>query len=189
MTNKYKNKISSSIKIYKKLLNEKNLLKIDFLVKKILETFKNKKKIIFCGNGGSAAHAQHMAAEYVSKFKKNRKPLSAISLTTDTSILTSISNDFDYKFIFSKQIEAIGNDGDLLLCYSTSGNSNNVLEAAKVGKKKKIFTVGITGNKKNKLKTITDYYLDSPTNDVAQIQECNLIIDHIICEEVEKILC
>ena len=128
--------IDESIKTFQLLKNEKLILQIEKVINKITKCLKNKGKIIFCGNGGSAAHAQHFAAEYVSKFEKIRKPFAAVSLTTDTSIITSISNDFDYKYIFSKQIEALGLKNDILLCYSTSGNSQNTIEAAKLAKKK-----------------------------------------------------
>ncbi len=122
------------------LLNDEKIInQINLIIKKITKSLKKNGKIILCGNGGSAAHAQHFSAEYVSKFEKIRKPLSAISLTTDTSIITSVSNDFNYKYIFSKQIEALGRKEDILLCYSTSGNSQNIIEAAKSAKKKRYF--------------------------------------------------
>ncbi len=177
--------INESIKAFQLLKNEKLLLQIEKVINKITKCLKNNGKIIFCGNGGSAAHAQHFAAEYVSKFEKIRKPFSAISLTTDTSIITSISNDFDYKYIFSKQIEALGLKNDILLCYSTSGNSQNTIEAAKLAKKKGIFVISNTGNKTNKLSKCSDINIKSPSSRTSTIQECQLLIDHIICRAVE----
>tara|TARA_X000000368_G_scaffold407766_1_gene387577 strand:+ start:4934 stop:5509 length:576 start_codon:yes stop_codon:yes gene_type:complete len=169
------------------LLNDEKIInQINLIIKKITKSLKKNGKIILCGNGGSAAHAQHFSAEYVSKFEKIRKPLSAISLTTDTSIITSVSNDFNYKYIFSKQIEALGRKEDILLCYSTSGNSQNIIEAAKSAKKKGIFVVSHTGIKKNKLSKFSNINVKSPSLKTSTIQECHLLIDHIICRIVEE---
>lgn len=180
------NQLYSSI-LKLKLLNEKKIIhQIYMVINKINKTLKKKGKIILCGNGGSAAHAQHFASEYVSKFEKIRKPFAAVSLTTDTSIITSISNDFNYKYIFSKQIEAIGKKNDILLCYSTSGNSLNIIEAAKTAKKMGIFVVAHTGLKNNKLSKYANLNIKSPSTTTSTIQECHLLIDHIVCRIVEK---
>lgn len=179
--------INENIRAIKLLKSIEVMSQIQKVIELISNCFKKKGKIIFCGNGGSAAHAQHFAAEYVSKFEKIRKPLPAISLTTDTSIITSISNDYAYKYIFSKQIEAIGLKNDILLCYSTSGNSQNIIEAAKIAKKKGICVIANTGNKKNKLSEHSDLNIKSPSSRTSTIQECQLLVDHIICRAVEKI--
>ena len=150
-----------------------------------IKALKEKKKIIFCGNGGSAADSQHLSAELVSKFLKNRKPLSSISLTTNTSIITSVSNDFDYKYIFSKQIEALGTNGDVLIAISTSGKSKNIIEALKVSKKKGINNILMTGDKIIN-KKLCDIVLDVPAKRVDRIQELHILIGHIICENIEK---
>lgn len=186
MKKKIKLDINESLRAIKLLQSSKVLNQIEIVIQLIVNCFKNKGKIILCGNGGSAAHAQHFAAEYVSKFEKIRKPLPAISLTTDTSILTSISNDFNYRYIFSKQIEALGSKSDIFLCYSTSGNSKNIIEAAKIAKKKGIYVISNTGNKKNQLSKYSDLNIKSPSSKTSIIQECQLIIDHIICRSVEE---
>ena len=157
---------------------------IELFSKKIFDALNNGNKLLFCGNGGSAADSQHLCAELVSKFLKNRKPYSAMALTTNTSIITSVSNDFSYSEIFSKQIEAIGVSGDLLIAISTSGKSVNVLKAIKEAKKKRINTILLSGNKnKNKTAIIT---LNVPANRVDRIQELHIHIGHIICELIEK---
>ncbi len=176
--------ININIGNLKKLLNKKEVELISNITKLSIKTLKDKKKIIFCGNGGSAADSQHICAELVSKFLKNRKPYAAISLTTNTSIITSISNDFSYSDIFSKQIEAIGNEGDLLFAISTSGKSKNIIKAIKAAKKKKIKTILLSG-KMNKLK-IANITFNTPATRVDRIQELHIHIGHIICEIIEK---
>jgi len=168
------------------LEDKKQLNNILNATKIIVNCLKKKKKLLLCGNGGSAADSQHVAAEFVNKFRLNRSPLSAIALTTDTSVLTSIGNDFDFKFIFSKQVEAIGKKNDVLLTYSTSGNSNNILEALKIAKKKKIITIVLTGSGKGKILKHCDLAIEIPSSLTPNIQECHLIINHFICETVEN---
>lgn len=155
------------------------------LVNIITDSLIDGKKLIVCGNGGSAADSQHFVAELVSKFKKIRKPLSALALTTDSSIITSIANDFSFDQIFSKQVEALGKQGDVLIGISTSGTSNNVLNALKTAKKKKISTILLTGK-------ITNHYnyinlkIEVPSSSTARIQEIHELIYHSICEIVES---
>ncbi len=150
-----------------------------------IKALKNGKKIIFCGNGGSAADSQHLCAELVSKFLKNRKPIPSISLTTNTSTITSISNDFDYRFVFSKQIEALGKSGDILIAISTSGQSKNIIEALKVSKQKGLINILLTGNK-IKNKKYCNIVIDVPAERVDRVQELHILIGHIICENIEK---
>ena len=164
--------------------NEEKLIKV---INKIVKTIKNGNKIMICGNGGSAADAQHFAAELSGKFKHIRKPLPAIALTTNTSAITAIGNDFGFEYIFERQVEAIGKKGDLLIGISTSGNSENVLMAVKKAKELGIVTVGLFGNNGGKMKEFLDYKLIVDSNDTPKIQECHLVIYHTICEEIEKV--
>lgn len=183
--NTIKKNINDSINNLKILNDQKYFDQILKISNEIIRTIKNKKKIIFCGNGGSAADSQHLCAELVSKFLKNRQPFSSISLTTNTSTITSISNDFSFDKIFSKQIEAVGVRGDFLFAISTSGKSKNVKEATKVAKKKGIKTFLLTGLK-NKSRNTSDIVLKVPASRVDRIQEMHILIGHIICEIVEN---
>ncbi len=146
----------------------------------------NKKKIIFCGNGGSASHAQHLACELVVRYKNNRKAINAISLTTDTSNLTAIGNDYDFKYIFSRQLEAIGNKGDICIFLTTSGESKNILEAAKVAKKKLISCYSFSGKGGGKLKKIIKNNIIINSNLTSAIQSSHLILGHVYCKELEN---
>ena len=157
------------------------------LVNIITDSLIDGKKLIVCGNGGSAADSQHFVAELVSKFKKIRKPLSALALTTDSSIITSIANDFSFDQIFSKQVEALGKQGDVLIGISTSGTSNNVLNALKTAKKKKISTILLTGKIKNHYNYV-NLKIEVPSSSTARIQEIHELIYHSICEIVESSL-
>ncbi len=143
-------------------------------------------KILVFGNGGSAAQAQHFAAELVNRFLKERPALPAISLTTDTSALTSISNDISFDLVFSRQIEALGQTGDIALGLSTSGNSPNVIEAINAAKKKGMLTVVLTGRGGGKLSSLPDYLLDVPSESVPRIQEAHLFVLHLWAQMIEK---
>lgn len=151
-----------------------------------IAALKRKKKIIFFGNGGSAADAQHLAAEFVVKYSKKRSALPAISLATDTSILTAIGNDFNFNSIFSRQIEAIGEEGDIAIAITTSGNSTNLIEAIKIANKKKINTFCFSGNLGGKLKRYVRYPIIIPSKKTSAIQAVEIIIGQIYCEIVEK---
>ena len=151
-----------------------------------LQVIKNGNKILICGNGGSAADSQHFAAEFVGRYKQDRNPLPAIALTTDTSLITAISNDYGYDLIFSRQVDALGEEGDILFAISTSGNSKNVIKAVISAKKKKMITVGLLGKDGGKLKSLVDYPIIVPSYNTPRIQEVHQIIIHSICEEVEK---
>jgi len=162
---------------------------VDTLIKvidAITAVFRSGNKLLLFGNGGSAADAQHIAAELVNRFRIERPPLPAIALTTDTSILTSIANDYDYTETFAKQIRALGKEGDVALAISTSGNAANVLAAIDVCKQLKITTIGLTGGKGGKMVGKVDYLLRvSETQNTARIQETHILIDHVICELVD----
>jgi len=167
------------------LINSDLLNKIDKLSRLIHTSLKNNKKLLFCGNGGSASEASHIAAEFVGRYLKERREQPAISLTTDTSIITAIGNDYSFKEIFSKQIKAIGNRGDILIALSTSGKSENIIHAIKSAKAKGMKTVLFTGEKKFKHKKLTNFEINAPAKRVDRIQELHLVLLHNLCELVE----
>ena len=141
--------------------------------------------IFWCGNGGSAADSQHIAAEFVGRFKKDRRPLRSIALTTDTSILTCISNDYSFEEIFSRQVNALGRNGDVLVAITTSGESENIRQALIQARKMKIKTIGLFGKKGGKCKDYADTSIIVPSNTTARIQEIHILIEHLLCELVE----
>ncbi len=143
-------------------------------------------KIIWCGNGGSAAQSQHLAAELVGRYKINRPAMNSISLTVDTSNLTAIGNDYGYDIVFSRQLEGIGQKGDVLIGLSTSGNSKNVILAFEQAKKMKITTVGLVGQKEGVMHNIADYCIAAPASTSAHIQEMHITIGHLICDLIER---
>lgn len=143
-------------------------------------------KILFCGNGGSAADAQHLAAELVGRFVKERRSLPAIALTTDTSILTAVANDYDYDQVFARQVEGLGQAGDVLIGISTSGNSQNVVKAVEMAKKRGLKTVAFTGQGGGQLGQLCDATVAVPAKTTARIQEMHILVGHIICELVEE---
>jgi D-sedoheptulose 7-phosphate isomerase len=155
----------------------------------IVESFKDGNKLMICGNGGSAADAQHLAGEFMCKFLKNRNPLPALALTTDSSVLTSISNDYSYTDIFSRQVIAIGRDGDVLLGISTSGESDNVLRAFVEAKKLGIRTILLTGNIEDNRRDGVDLLIKVPSGQTPRVQEMHLLVEHIMAELVERELC
>ena len=162
--------------------------KILDVAKLLAEVFKKGGKLLVFGNGGSAADAQHLAGELVNRFKKERKPLAAIALTTDTSVLTAISNDYDYSLVFATQVEALGKKGDVALGISTSGNSPNVLKALEVAKDLGLYTVGLSGGEGGKMKGLCDYLILVPSKETPRIQEGHLLFLHLVSELVEEIL-
>lgn len=179
--------IEDSIDVKKKILNdEKLLLLISEVAQEIIKAFKNDKKVLLCGNGGSAADAQHIAAELSGKFYFDRRPLFAEALHVNTSYLTAVSNDYSYDEVFSRLIEAKGRKGDILIGISTSGNSLNVIKAIIVANNIGMITVGLTGADGGKMKDICKYLITIPSNDTPRIQEAHIMIGHIICEIVEK---
>lgn len=182
-----KDYIQESIELNKKVLEDKELLNaLDASINKINKCFQSGNKILIAGNGGSAADAQHFAAEIVCRFKRDRKGYGAIALTTDSSILTAWTNDIGFDSIFSRQIEALGNKDDIFIGISTSGNSQNIIEATKRAKDKNILTIGLLGNKGGRLINYVDLPIIVPSSNTPRIQEVHELIIHIICEEVEK---
>lgn len=166
-------------------LETEKIIEVVFLAKKVIS--KNGKILIF-GNGGSAADAQHLAAELVNRFKKERAPLPAIALTTDTSILTAVANDYNFSEVFSKQILALGKKGDIAFGISTSGKSPNVIEALKVAKKLELYTVGLSGGDGGLMKDFCDYLILVPSRETPRIQEGHLLFLHIFSELLEEVL-
>ena len=157
------------------------------ITERITECFKQGNKILLCGNGGSAADAQHVAAEFINRFRFDRPALPAIALTTDSSILTCIGNDLTFENIFSRQVEALGIKGDILVGISTSGHSANVLKALGTARAKSLTTIGFTGQKgRDPMSANCDYCLVIPSSDTARVQECHEFIWHVICGAVEK---
>tara|TARA_B100001996_G_C18426616_1_gene502856 strand:- start:106 stop:684 length:579 start_codon:yes stop_codon:yes gene_type:complete len=160
--------------------------KIFHISEKLIKTLKKNSCIFWCGNGGSAADAQHLSAELVGRFEKERIALRSIALNTDTSALTAIANDYDYKKIFSRQLEGLSKNGDALVVFSTSGNSKNIIDVLKTAKNKKILSIGIFGNNGGKAKKYCDEDISLPISNTARIQEVHILIGHIICYLIEK---
>jgi D-sedoheptulose 7-phosphate isomerase len=154
----------------------------------LIAAFRAGKKVLLCGNGGSAADAQHLAAEFVGKFYFDRPALPAEALTVNTSSLTAIGNDYSFDVVFSRQVEAFGAAGDVLIGITTSGNSRNVLEAFRVARQKGILTVGLTGASGGQLKEAADYCICIASTDTPRIQEQHILVGHILCELVEQAL-
>ena len=181
--------IEESYKVKEKILADSSLMSlINEVAEKAVETYKNGHKTLIAGNGGSAADAQHIAGEFVSKFYFDRPGLASQALTTDTSILTAIANDYGYERLFARQIQANGDRGDLFIAISTSGNSANILEALKECKDKGIFSVGLTGESGGEMLDLCDYCIRIPSSSTPRIQESHILIGHIICSVVEEAL-
>ena len=169
------------------ILNSINLSeKIEESINEIIKCFKRGNKIIVFGNGGSAADAQHIVAEFIGRFQKERKSLPAISLTTDSSIITSLANDYSYNIVFSRQCESLVSKGDVVIGISTSGKSKNVEEGIKAAKKKGAITIGLLGSDGGTIKDFTDISIIVSSINTARIQEVHRVIYHIICDIVEK---
>ena len=175
-----------SIQINKDIINdEQRLNKIKECIEAIVLSLKKGGKVLIAGNGGSAADAQHIAAELVSRFNFDRPALPAIALTTDTSILTAIGNDYGFEKVFSRQIEANGKKGDVFIAISTSGNSKNILDALAACKAKGIISIGLTCQSGGKMESLCDHCIKVPSPETPRIQEAHILISHIICAVVE----
>ena len=178
----------ASIDTKQALINDTKRLEGLLEVAKVASsTIKAGHKIMLCGNGGSAADSQHIAAELIGRFEKERRSMAAIALTTDTSALTAIGNDYGYDQVFARQVEGLGQSGDLLIGISTSGNSKNVVRAMEVAQSKGIRTVALVGDKpEGAMQAIADYVLAAPSTNTARIQECHILIMHTLCQLVES---
>lgn len=181
------NIIKSSIDVKERILNDANLLlKINEAAELIIKTYKQGGRVFFCGNGGSAADAQHLAAELSGRFYFDRPPLAAEALHVNTSYITAVANDYAYDVIFSREVEAFCKEGDVLVGISTSGNSANVLKAFETAKEKGVLTIAMTGESGGKMASISDILINIPSNDTPRIQESHITIGHIICQIVEE---
>ncbi|MEW6408891.1 MAG: D-sedoheptulose 7-phosphate isomerase [Nitrospirota bacterium] len=179
--------VEEGIKVKEKFFKE-NVDMIVEVVYLITDVFNTGKKLILFGNGGSATDASHIAAEFVNRFQKERPGLPAIALNTDMAIITSIANDYEYSDVFARQLKAIGNEGDIVIAISTSGNSPNVLKAADVARRKKMKIIAFTGNTGGKLASKVDYAFLVPSDSTPRIQETHITLGHLICQMVEESL-
>ncbi|MFQ6113385.1 MAG: SIS domain-containing protein, partial [bacterium] len=173
----------------KKKVLDQHVTTINRITQLLIQALKEGKKVILFGNGGSAADSQHIAAEFVNRFRQDRNALPALALTTDTSILTSIANDYDFEHVFSRQIEAIGQKGDVAIGISTSGNSTNVLRGIRTSREKGLTTVGFTGQNGGLLKDVVDVCFQAPSQSTPRIQEVHITVAHAICDIVESEVC
>lgn len=178
--------INENIKAKVKMLEFKQIECIFNIAEKIIEVYKNRNKIIICGNGGSASDALHFAAEMVVRFEKDRLPLAAITLSENIPVITAVSNDLGYDYVFSRQLEAFAKSGDVLIAISTSGNSLNVIKALKYAKELALFTIGMTNSIGGKLKDICDLCYCAPSKITARTQECHILVIHIIAKIIEE---
>jgi D-sedoheptulose 7-phosphate isomerase len=156
---------------------------------RLIECFQSGGKVMFCGNGGSAADSQHLAAEFMGRYLRDRRPLPSLALTVDTSALTAIGNDYGYEHVFSRQLRGIGRPGDVLVGISTSGNSGNVVHAFEAARELGIATIGLTGQGGGKLAALADLVVRVPSSQTNEIQEMHILIGHLICGFVEEAVC
>ncbi len=184
---KIKNIISASIEVKRTILNDEALLaKVEQTAMLIATAFRNGHRVYLCGNGGSAADAQHLAAEFTGRFYSDREPLPAEALHVNTSFLTAVANDYSYDEIYQRAVKAHGRKGDVLIGLSTSGNSKNIVLAQEEGKKRGMIVISFTGEGGGKMKDSCDYLLNVPSKDTPRIQESHIMLGHIICEMVEE---
>ncbi len=187
MSEKIKKIITASIETKQLVLQNDELIHtIEKVVDTIVNAFKNGNRVYFCGNGGSAADAQHLAAEFSGRFYTDRKALPAEALHCNTSYMTAVANDYSYDVVYSRIIDGIGEEGDVLVGLSTSGNSKNILNAFETARNKKITTIGFTGSTGGKMKYLSDHLVNVPSSDTPRIQESHILIGHIICQLVEE---
>src|SRR6185369_7797916 len=187
MTDEIKKIIQASINVKQQVLQSKELIgAIEKVVEVIVKAFQNGKHVYFCGNGGSAADAQHLAAEFSGRFYTDRKALPAEALHCNTSYLTAVANDYSFDVVYSRMIDGIGQAGDILAGLSTSGNSGNIIKAFETAKEKKIITIGFTGLSGGLMKSLSDYLINIPSTDTPRIQESHIMVGHIVCQLVEE---
>ena len=188
MIEKIRSIISSSIAVKQSILGDSQLLEtVENISNEMVKCLKNGNRIYFCGNGGSAADAQHLAAEFSGRFYTDRKALPAEALHCNTSYLTAVANDYSYDVVYSRLIDGIANEGDIVVGLSTSGNSGNIVKAFDVARGKGVITVGLTGKDGGKMKPLSDFLLNVPSTDTPRIQESHITLGHIICQMVEEL--
>ncbi len=181
-----KQNIEDSISLKSMILADENILsKVDEISSAIIKCYQEKGKVLFCGNGGSAADSQHLAAELSGRYYYDRPPLSAEALHVNTSYLTAVANDYSYNEVYARLLQGIGNEGDIIIGLSTSGNSSNIINALKVAKEKKMIIVGFTGDGGGDMAEYCDILIAIPSKDTPRIQECQMLIGHAICHIVE----
>lgn len=189
MRNYITTQIGEATAVLSAMLNNESLLdRVEEAAQACIKAIRQGNKVLLAGNGGSAADAQHIAGEFVSRFAFDRPGLPAIALTTDTSILTAIGNDYGYENLFSRQIQAHAQRGDVFIAYSTSGKSPNVIAALREAKQRELICIGMTGNRGGSMHTLCEHYLDVPSADTPKIQEGHAVLGHIICGLVERAL-
>jgi D-sedoheptulose 7-phosphate isomerase len=187
MMEKIRNIIQASIDVKKEILGNESLIQlVNDCASLAVAAFKNGNKLLFCGNGGSAADAQHLAAEFSGRFYTDRDALPAEALHCNTSYLTAVANDYSYDVVYSRLVKGIGNKGDILIGLSTSGNSSNIIKAFETAKEKGMITIGFTGATGGRMKDCSDYLLNVPSADTPRIQESHIMLGHIICQLVEE---
>ncbi len=185
-----RDRIQSSIDVKRMLLEDVEFQQATARAAlRIVESLRAGKKVFFFGNGGSAADAQHLTAEFTGRYLKERQPLPALALSVNSSSLTAIGNDYGFELVFARQLEALGKHGDVAVGISTSGNSLNVVRAFEAAKSRGIFTVALTGSGGGQMGTIADCTICVPSRETPRIQECHILAGHIICEIVEELLC
>jgi D-sedoheptulose 7-phosphate isomerase len=187
MSTKIKSLIQASIDVKQQFLQNEGLINtLGKIVDLVVYAFKSGNRVYFCGNGGSAADAQHLAAEFSGRFYIDRKALPAEALHCNTSYLTAVANDYSYDVVYSRIIDGIGNAGDVLIGLSTSGNSTNIIKAFETAKSKKMITIALTGATGGKMKPVSDHLINIPSTDTPRIQESHILAGHIICQLVEE---
>ena len=187
MQQKIKDVLQASADVKHKIASDTTLLaSIEAVTKAVVRAFANGNKVLFCGNGGSAADAQHLAAEFSGRFYTDRNPLPSEALHCNTSYLTAVGNDYGFDVVYSRMIKGIGQPGDVLIGLSTSGNSVNIIKAVEQAKESGMITVCLTGESGGKLKSICDHLLNVPSSDTPRIQEAHITVGHIMCEIVER---
>ena len=179
--------LNDSFNNLQKVINDKGLiLEIETITTKIIKAFKDGNKLLLCGNGGSASDAQHIAAELSGRFIKERKPLYAEALHVNSSYMTAVSNDYGFESTYSRMLEAIGKKGDVLIALSTSGNSENVVNAVKMANSLEMLSVGMSGASGGKIKDLCQHNIIIPSSNTARIQEAHIIVGHIFCQIIEE---
>lgn len=189
MQQKIKETLKQSVMLKLQIIDNEQLInEIVNISKELIYLLKKEQKVLFCGNGGSAADAQHLATELSGRFYLDRAPLFAEALHVNTSFLTAVGNDYAFDTVFARAVEAKGREGDALIAISTSGKSKNILKAIVAAKEKNMLTIGMTGEKGGRMEKLCDYLIKIPSKDTPRIQEAHILVGHIICELVEAAL-